>query len=741
MHKNADKFDTYFAADRFDEAAQAQLHQSRMIGFRDAVELVRRHIRFILYFIAIGTALAILAALTLTRIYTASSTLVFDRNDTRPYEAVVELQKQERDRSAMETELDVIASRVFVGTVVDSLNLIEDPIFNTFLPKPPGWLASWFGNFESKADPNSIQKRILSETVQRDRAITNLLSTFTATRSGESLAMTIRVQHINPAQAAIIANAIAARYVEWSTSLKEAATIETVQYLRNQSNELAQSIADKERQIAAFATTNDLTFDPRDDLLRARVEQLNEQLTLARVDEASAIAKFNEVKQLLEATGTEGVGRILTSELLTQLRTEQSRLQGERAQLGSKFARNHPDVVKADAEITSNRKMIEEEIQRIVMELDNSAKVATVRVRKFEDEIATMQERMADRNLAEIRRRELERDLLSEQKRYDQVILRLGTLNPDQEEVKATARIASYAEVPTKPTFPKPGMLVAAGFAGSTILALILAFVLEAFDSTLRRIPDIEAITQRPNIVRIPDVRAAAKAGDFDTPAYLHQNPGSTFAEAMRSLCLAWRTIGEGKSRKIVMIASAAPGEGKTTTALGMATVAAMNGLRVMLLDLDPKDDGAAAVLNAEEPDLTLAEFLGGQHELPAVIARVPGEPFLDVISERLSVQEIDKLFMSLRREYDLIVVDTPAIQTVDDAIWLSPHIDSIVMVVSFEATKEQDFADAIDRLRVNNAPILGSVLNRYRQPAPIFDRAAVLAFVNRVLPAQWKVA
>lgn len=683
----------------------------------DLLEIFLRYAKLIIGIAVCGTLLSVVATYSLTKTYTASSTLVFDRNDTRPYESVLELQNLERDKSAMDTEMDMVESREFLGFVVDDLRLLEDPYFN---PRPAAqsegmssWLPAWlsFGDAdESARGRQDLRERIAASGAQRDRAITRLIGSVSAARRGDSLAMTISVQHALPARAAEIANGVASDYVVWTSRLKERAAKNTLSYLRVQAVTLADSIAKKEREMAEFTTRSDLTFDPRDDVVRARMEQLNEQFTLARVDEAGAWAKFNEAQQLL-ATSVDSVGRVLTSDLLSTLRTEEGRLLRTRAQLTAKFGRNHPLVMDADAEIASNRRLIDEEVRRIVQELENDAKVASVRVKKFQQEVGRLQKEMQDRNLNEIRRRELERDLLAEQKRYDEVVLRLGSFDPEQEEVKATARMASFAEVPSEPSFPQPELIIPVGAIASLLVAVMVAIASDALDKSVRTASAAEAIVKRPNLVSVPNVQSVLMPGE--SPYYhMLANPHAAFARAMRSLCLAWRALEPGAEPKVLMLTSASAGEGKTTCALGMAAMATTSGLRSVILDIDPKPDGAAGVLGIANRSLSLGMVAEGTVDLDAVIAVAPEYPFLRVISSRMGLHDHGRLFDELRRRFDLIIVDAPSFDRDDDAVWLCTHVDAVLVVVAAERTQEQDLKEAVERLGINRAPVAGILVN-----------------------------
>lgn len=708
-------------------------------GVVDLLELVRRHRWSFGSVLVGGLVLTILTAVFMTRVYVASSAIVFDRNDARPYEAVEELRKQERDKSVMETELDVIKSRVFVGTVVDALDLVSDPDYNTYLPRRDDeneggislLVSATTKFFAPKQNPDMVRSRLVSKSVQRDRAISALLGSFTVDRNGDSLAMTIQVRQTRALKAAAIADAIAQHYVDWTAKLTDEATKNTIDYLRGQARELGSRIAAMEREIAAFSANRDLTFDPKDDILRSRLELLNEQFTVASTDETAARSKYLEAKALIASGDVSSVVRVVASEPLDRLRTEQSRLERLKAQLSSKFAKNHPLVADADAELEANRRMMTDEAERIVQELANSAEVAAVRAAKFSTDVAMLQKQIQGRSLAEIRRRELERDLLAEQKRYDQVVLRLGDLDPERGEHKASASVASYAEVPTSPAFPKPALVVVSGSMGSLILAVLTVIIVDVLDDRLYRSNDLEDILGRPNLVTVPRVTRHFREG-ASSFEFAVDNPSSPFGKSMRNLCLAWRTIERSIGGKIVMLCSPSPGEGKTALALGMAAAAATSNLRTVLVDFDSSAKGAGALLGIAAPHLV--PKIADPPDLCISSMTSPAHPRLDVVFASFTADDSGPLCSYLRKMYDLIIIDAPNLENEEGAVWLAAHVDSIVVVVSAGHTTERKLVNALNRLSVNQPFILGGVLNQAE-----VSEAGNAALVNSGLWAQVK--
>ncbi|NLS07801.1 polysaccharide biosynthesis tyrosine autokinase [Rhizobium sp. P32RR-XVIII] len=709
-------------------------------GLSDLLEMVRRHKWFFGSVLAAGLTLTVLAALLMTKVYIGASAIVFDRNDARPYEAVEELRNQERDKSVMETELDVIKSRVFVGTVVDALDLINDPDYNTYLPQHDdeneggiSLLVNAATKFLApKQDSEMVGSRLISTSVQRDRAITTLLASYTVDRKGDSLAMTIQARQTSPLKAAAIADAIAQHYVDWTAKLTDEATTNTIDYLRGQASELGGRIAAMERQVAAFTANRDLTFDPKDDVLKSRMALINEQFTVASADETAARSKYVEAKTQLASGNIAAVVRVVTSEPLDRLRTEQSRLERLKAQLSSKFAKNHPLVADADAELEANQRLMMEEADRIVQELGNSAEVAAVRAAKFSAEVASLQKQIQERSLAEIRRRELERDLLAEQKRYDQVVLRLGDLDPERGEHKGSAMVASYAEVPTSPAFPKPSLVIVAGAIGSLILAVVTAIIVDALDDRLYRPRDVEDILTRPNLVTVPRIkrRFGKGASSFE---YVLDGPSLPFAKAMRNLCLAWRTIGRPSGGKIVMFCSPSTGEGKTTVALGMAAAATASNLRTVLVDFDPSAKGAGALLGLSVP--RLVPKLADPQDICVSSTASPTYPRLDVVFANFTADDAEPLCSYLRKMYDLVIIDAPSLDAEEGAVWLAAHVDSIVIIAAAGRTTERKLVGALNRLLVNQPFILGGILNLFS----VSSEAGKAPLADPHRPGLWK--
>jgi polysaccharide biosynthesis transport protein len=715
------------------ETIHASGRVASVVGVRETIALVSRRRNFILSFVVASCILLIIAVLSMRDTYTAASALVLERNDTQMLEAVTQLDTEQRDRSAIETEMDIISSRVFAGRVVDAMNLVNHPWFNAYLVDDsaddkestfPGYVLgavgtaarSLFGLGETDSPP-----KLPSISVQRDSAISSLLGRLSVTRNGESLAVTVRISSPDAELSAAIANTVANVYVDWSRDLKKQAMSDAVSFLRERANQVASRIAENERAITDFSGLNHLASDERDDLLRKRIDEMNTQLTSARVELAGIRASREQGRRVIAGTG-DLEGTALESPLLTTLRGEQAVLVRQRAQYASNFAAGHPQIVETDAQLASVAAMIDAEIQRIVDDLSGEEKVVDNRVVQLESQISELQTTVRQRSLAEIRLRELERDLLADQKLHDLVVARLGGLDPFAEVAKPSARVVSIAEVPTEPSFPQRGRVLAGGVVGATVLAIILAVMLEAIDNRIRSGQRISQVVHLRNLANIPRTRSSLAKRPGHSLRRLVERPRSTSAEAFRSLYLACRAQ-LPIAKAVVLVTAPLPGDGTTSVALGLAFSAANDGVKTLYIDLDLQPPPPVAVKDLNKLRQDLERQAGGTRIPVDAIQHVPGLDRLDVFRSArqlnrgqanppMSSEDVRLLIEELRTFYELIVIDSAPVLIVEDANWLSPLVDAVLLVARFGRTTEQELIGTVSRLNLNRAPLIGTVLN-----------------------------
>ncbi|MCA0049713.1 polysaccharide biosynthesis tyrosine autokinase [Mesorhizobium sp. B283B1A] len=715
--------------------------EERTFGARELYSLFRRRLLLIVAIVIAGTALAFIAAVELPKTYTARSMIVVETDDPNPLDTTQAQPNQQPDKSRMDTEADLIASRVFASLVVDRLDLIQDPDFNTYLPPAAAggtsdssggvlsqavglivWIPQRLFSLVAGSGPQDATS-LPPKDVQQDRAISAYLANLSVDRSGESAAMTISFFNDDAATAAKIANATARLFVEWSRDNKRQDIKDAVGFLRQQSTELASRIAAIEGQIAKYATEHGVSSDPRDDLLRASIQQANEQLSTARGEYTQAQARLAQVRLAAKNGDTgAGVDPLLTSDFLTSLRNDEATAMRDRAQLAGNYGRNHPLVQEADAKVAAVRAMISQEMLRTIAVLENDVRVDEGRVNQLVKSLEASNEELRQRSLAEAKLRELNNNLATEQKLYDLVSGKLGSLDPFSEAVEPGVRTVSTAEIPTSPSFPKLRLMLAGGLAASLVLALILVLTLESMEVRIRDLRRASKLIRAPLLASIPRLPQKFLRPALPPLETLLSRPRSAFSDAFRSLYNACTRMNGGRSKHVVLVSSGLPQEGKTTTAMGLAMAAGMDGALTALIDLDLRTRSLHTAMELGSASRTLGDYLQGDCALAEIVQTLPDIPQLDVLApsaddqtlpEFLNSGQLTKLLEAFRLEYDVVIIDAPPVLVVEDAIRIAASVDTIVVVAAFDSTTQEALSQVVERLRFAGGPSIGWVFNR----------------------------
>lgn len=291
--------------------------------------------------------------------------------------------------------------------------------------------------------------------------------------------------------------------------------------------------------------------------------------------------------------------------------------------------------------------------------------------------------------------------------------------------------IAQAATVPTSPSSPKVSRNTALGAVLGLLLGLGIAFLLERFDRRIREPKDLEAIYGLPLLGVVPESSALSRSGRRDGTAGADLPAGE--AEAFHLIRAHMRYFNVDRELCTLMVASAAPGDGKTTVARHLASAAARMGSRVLLLETDLRRPTVAQQLGIVS-GRGLSDVLIGAVPLPEAIQAIdlagPSEQrakghSLDVLvagaslppnpGELIESRAMANLLEQTKTRYDLIVIDTPPLTAVSDAFPLLKKVDGVV-IVGRVGRNRRDVAERLhETLTGAGAPLLGVIANGFK--------------------------
>lgn len=286
------------------------------------------------------------------------------------------------------------------------------------------------------------------------------------------------------------------------------------------------------------------------------------------------------------------------------------------------------------------------------------------------------------------------------------------------------AEQVQHADLPTSPSSPKTLRNVLLGAIVGLVLGLALAFVAERFDRKLRDPREFEENFGMPVLASIAESKALRQS-EGGIRELIESNPA-----ALQMLRTRMRYFNVDREIRSVLVTSSSPGDGKTTIAWNLAASAAGAGVNAILVEADFHRSSLAKRVRAE-PIPGLSELLSGQSSLERTIQSIPIEDrtngagatvALDVIVagshppnavSLLESTEMARLLEKLRADYELMVLDTPPVSLVPDAIPLMKNADGVIIIGRVNQTRRDDAVALAEQMRALNAPILGVVANR----------------------------
>jgi capsular exopolysaccharide synthesis family protein len=668
----------------------------------------------------------VLANFTMPPVYEAQTTIIFEQS--REPLPSLDISEAFSRKSYIVNQIEEIKSRTLAEEVVRLL----DPKMAQLLLR--GRDRSLSPERQSYKLTQIIKKSITAEPIR------------------DSDVILVKVQGPTPEAAAHIANLVAEDIKERSASVKREQASSTRKFIEAQLPSVESTLNTAEEAIKSFKSQNQvvsLSDEGKEILIRAT--EADKQLIGASTERQSIEGRLTAIYDQLRAQGalTENSLALSAGSMADSLRSSLVSLQMEIIKLQVKgYGPDHPQIKNLNAQIANVKTRLLEELQKITQK---SVLSPMPQIQSLLDQIPPLQIQMAtltarelalktvlsqyDFGLSKLPNKELQLARLLRAKEVGESVYRL--LLVKHEEAKITeagkignVRVIDRAQPPQFPIKPRKVLNFAIGLVVGITLGVGLSFFLDSLDNSVKTVEDIEHNFGLPVLGLIPAIHSEGgkngrkNGGDevarISATLVTKYTPRSHVSEAYRSLRTNIQFSRIDDPLKTVVISSAAPSEGKSTSAANLAITTALSGIRTLLVDADLRRPVIHSLFGLErEPGLSnlLAERLplekvvrpsGIENLFILTCGAIPPNP-----SELLGSQRMRDLLKLLSQQYDLVLFDSPPVITVTDTAVLSPQVDGLVLVVKSHATDKRALTRAKTILTNLKANILGVVLNK----------------------------
>jgi capsular exopolysaccharide synthesis family protein len=614
---------------------------------------------------------------------------------------------------AMDTQTHVLQSDAIAKLVIRRLSLDSDPAF------------AGKGAAQVSGTPESATAQTRYIEPHREAA---LVAKFHGSLQINSIPRTrlleIRFSSSDPVLAAKAVNTLIDTYIEQNYKTHLDATTRTSDWLTQQLSELQMRVEESQEKLVRYQKEHGiLGIDEKENIITSKLDELNKELTAAEGDRMQK----ESVYRLAKSGDPDLLSNLDPTSPVVKLRNQEEDLHRQLAQASVHFQPTYPKVEELNKQLAAVQLDIQTEIARVAAKYEKDYQAAMGREKLLRASLENQKTEENSLNESAIEYSLLKRDVDSNRQLYEGLLQKLKEAGVMTGLRSSNVRIVDPASAPTGPSSPNIPrnlfMSLMVGLAGG----LSLAFVLESRDDTVHSLEQVRIITALPSLAVIPlssrpnrSLPAAKRLPRSAAAMVSAVRPKSEIAEAYRALRTSILLSRTGKSAKILMVTSALPQEGKTTTSVNLAIVLAQHGSRVLLIEGDMRRSGISQILHLKS-EIGLSNILEENTVTDAAILPVADVPNLWVLpagpvalhpSEMLASARMKDLVRGLEPQFDHIIIDTPPVLSVTDAALMSALADSTLLVIRAGVTSRAALRRVHDVLSHVDARIMGVILN-----------------------------
>jgi capsular exopolysaccharide synthesis family protein len=683
----------------------------RMFDLRQYLNFVWRNWMFIASATALAFLVGVINLLRATPLYTASTQVLLEQQERAPgLDSVIS--DNRADNLYIENQLAILRS--------DSL--LRRVVLKEGLGVPPPIAEGPGGGDVSK------EKAAVAEEQSIRNGINSLRGALAISQSGRAQVLNISITWVDPVRAGQLANAVADAYVVDQLDARLESAKRASGWLSDRLAELRQQLGNSEQAVASFRKEQGLTRSgPTVALNDQQLAELNAKLVAARADATEKKARVEFIADL--AAGKKTLDSLpdsilSTSNVISTLRGKLVEVSQREADLLARYSKSYPAVVNVEAEKRDIERNIAAETQRMAQSVKSDYALARAHLDALQQAMdeATGQGALDNDNAVKLH--ELERTAAVNKTLFED-FLQKAKITDEQATFRARdVRVIMPAQAGGQ-SYPDTRKVLLTALLAGLGLGVGGALAKEMLRAGFTSPDEVEQALGIPVLASVRRLKKSELVKDgkiVPVPFYQIHQPLSPFSESMRTLRSGIHMSDVDQPPRVIQVTSALPGEGKTTLAVSLAISAAFAGLKVVLVDADLRHPAASRFFKLDQ-EKGLVDLLTGAGTADNVL-RFHKDLKLTIMSagskslnppDVLGSERMKALISHLKETFDYVVVDTPPVGPVVDAVIVANLVDKTIFVIEWASTPREVIEASLKQLSAQKR-VAGVVFNFVNQ-------------------------